>query len=64
MKALLLSLLLLINLSAEDIKVIDVKPNWYTIYCINNTAWIEWKNSGTIVQMFTSMFPTPCKGIK
>lgn len=47
--------LLLLSISsvllAEEIKIIDSKPNWYTIYCINKTAWIEWKQSNAIIQM-------------
>lgn len=50
-KFLLLSMLLSSVLLAEEIKIIDSKPNWYTIYCINKTAWIEWKQSNTIIQM-------------
>lgn len=54
--------LLLLSISsvllAEDIKIIDSKPNWYTIYCINKTAWIEWKQSNTIIQMFKTVNTT------
>ena len=66
MKKLLLLTLIVLSLKAEFIEpdVIE-ETTLYKIYCINNTAWIKWKNStSSPVQMFKknhTSIPQECK---
>ena len=66
MKKLLLLTLIALSLKAEfvDTDIIE-ETTLYRIYCINNTAWLKWKDStSSPVQMFKPNYTSTPQGCK